>query len=304
MGGDSAELKVGSYKRKRKKSTADEDVFTIMKLLFWVGLGICAMVSVQSNDQRIAIAVIICIVVSVFWLYCVWALDDNGSHIAVRIFESALAALPWLIYLVIRSDRVGVLICTAVVLALLCFETISFILRKKTYILMWVAFGVVFLYLVSSMGFYSFVDKSKVFPFWQVSLILAVAATVVYIILTIKVIFKSEEKLFEKILRPIVIFAMSFMFVWVLTCNLNYALDTDPPKEYITVIEDKDINRIRSRRSKKTEYSFELNINGDIITVNVTKTEYDLYEIGDKFPLEMCSGAFNEPFYISGNISS
>jgi len=91
---------------------------------------------------------------------------------------------------------------------------------------------------------------------------------------------------------------LNYTLMWCVACNMNYAFDRNLPIEYDTVIQEKDI---KSTSRAGTRYTFFLNLDNTLIKLNVSQSEYHAYEVGDSFPLKLYQGAFDDPFYISGN---
>ncbi|MBQ8551778.1 MAG: hypothetical protein IJ428_03080 [Clostridia bacterium] len=87
------------------------------------------------------------------------------------------------------------------------------------------------------------------------------------------------------------------IFFYFYAANLNYALDTAEPSEYMLAVTEKDKDRGTSR--SPTTYDFTFIADGKEINVKIPKSHYDAYDIGDLYPVQKYSGAFGEPFYIS-----
>jgi hypothetical protein len=79
-------------------------------------------------------------------------------------------------------------------------------------------------------------------------------------------------------------------------------LDFEEREEFWAEIEEKDINITHTRRTYRTDYYFYFDIDGKEVKMDVSEREYSFYEEGDYYPIRLYSGAFDDPFYFSGNI--
>ncbi len=127
-------------------------------------------------------------------------------------------------------------------------------------------------------------------PFWEISLVIGIIVGIVYWFY-----HKAKNNSNHWI----------FVFTWVLmtfiianfyASHLNYILDTNEPRQCIAVIEDKE--QIHHRKSADS-YEFQLTVDGETFDLDVPRTEYHEYEIGDTYVFTRYQGAFNEPFFIA-----
>jgi hypothetical protein len=89
---------------------------------------------------------------------------------------------------------------------------------------------------------------------------------------------------------------VSVFVVWANIANLNYVLDFSEPEAYRVNIEDKDHTR---RRKGIDWYTFTVTVNGKPVDIEVSASEYNAYEIGDMYTVNLYKGAFGEPFFIA-----
>ncbi len=142
---------------------------------------------------------------------------------------------------------------------------------------------------------YSFVS----FPWLFLGITLGVSAG---ICLLFFLAFRTADwrKKRDLVWSVILVFFMVAVSVFCFVCHLNYALDFNGAAEQKwAVIVDKDINFGGSRGV--TTYEFELVLDGEEVDLKVSRSEYRHYEIGDHYPVNFYNGAFNVPFYLSGN---
>lgn len=98
------------------------------------------------------------------------------------------------------------------------------------------------------------------------------------------------------------ILILTFFFVSVFADayakHFNYLLDSSEPTVYTVEIADKETHVSRHRGKRRTSYSVKVLVEGKPYSVNVSETEYNGYEIGDPYSLDLYGGAFGKPFVI------
>ena len=97
-------------------------------------------------------------------------------------------------------------------------------------------------------------------------------------------------------------FIISFLITFSIPSHLNYLFDFEEPKEFWAKIEEKDIRIVHTRKRDSKYHYFYFNIDGKEIKMDVSESEYEFYEEGEYYPIKLYSGAFDDPFYFSGNI--
>ena len=126
-------------------------------------------------------------------------------------------------------------------------------------------------------------------PYWYIGLILGV-------IVGVAVVLKFFKK--SGFLACLGVFALTtflcFATVWITTDNLNYGLDFSEPQMCVGEIEKKDLDY--NRRYPDT-YEFKFTLNGDSFYLDVPRSVYIKYDVGDEFAFYLHKGALGEPFY-------
>lgn len=118
--------------------------------------------------------------------------------------------------------------------------------------------------------------------------------TIISIYLVVKKQTLKNLELSEKICLPILVFGLTAALIITGYYNLNYSLDTSKPIiESHTIVDKEYYHSFRS----PDEYKFCFDINNSIISVKVETSDYNSYEIGDRYQLKYSNGFFNEPYY-------
>ena len=95
---------------------------------------------------------------------------------------------------------------------------------------------------------------------------------------------------------------LAFAITGPFAIHLNYALDFSPPKEYSSVIVDKELDRdlrIGKEHRAPTTYEFTVIADGKEYDLAVTRDEYYRYDKGDTYYFYRYEGALGEPFFLS-----
>ena len=95
---------------------------------------------------------------------------------------------------------------------------------------------------------------------------------------------------------------LAFAITGPFAIHLNYALDFSPPKEYSSVIVDKELDRdlrIGKEHRAPTTYEFTVIADGKEYDLAVTRDEYYRYDEGDTYYFYRYDGALGEPFFLS-----
>ncbi len=254
--------------------------------------------ALQSVRDSLAFVIIIRMVISLIPLYFTWIHKSKPEPVIAKLLSTLVAISIWF-PLFLQSSQ-AITIIDMVLFFLLLGYIIYLVLAKKSTFKV-VNFEAMYfgLSMLLMMGDYTYVDNSGGIHFWQASLIVAIIAGVISVVLLKKgVISLKYDRKFDKVSVVILTFFAAFAISWATASNLNYALDTQEPIEYIAVIEDKDMDL---NTKSADEYELKLTFDDKTIKLNVSQSEYYAYEIGDKFPIKLYKGAFNDPYYISGN---
>lgn len=145
------------------------------------------------------------------------------------------------------------------------------------------------------------VDSS--FSFWEPSLIFAILAFLVSIIVVIKLYFPKtgKEKPFlggdrqNIIWIPLAGLMFGFFIPWLCINSFNYAFDVSEPVNQTYTIVEKDIE---GGSRSLTHYDLSLKNDEREIEISVSRSAYEEYEIGDEIVISLYQGAFNVPYYV------
>ncbi len=143
--------------------------------------------------------------------------------------------------------------------------------------------------LLISANSYTFTDGSF-FPFWQWLLPISavIGALAVPLFLRIKLRFWSSVGSF------VLTVFFAFMLLECYTCHLNYALDDSEPQSYVLRIEGKDLDL---HRKSPDSYEFIFTVEGKPLELEVSRSTYRRFEVGDLYPVRLYKGAFGKSFY-------
>ncbi len=140
---------------------------------------------------------------------------------------------------------------------------------------------------------FSISNYSASFSFWKFSLVFGIAVGAVA---TAKWFWK-KSRFWVRVGYFVLISFLAFFLVLAYSVHLNYVLDFDEPQEHVLVIAGKDIDR---HRKGPNTYQFEFTVDGNDFELEVHRTEYNAYAVGDTYRVLQYGGAFNQSFYISG----
>ncbi len=216
--------------------------------------------------------------------------ESKVSSLLVGIWFAVLLALEYLLEL--RTFLWLAMILSAVIVIIkvfICFSDEKEKYDKVSYTL----FGTwSMLFLVIAFPAFSHYSYSSgaFMPFWGISLAIGIIAGIIYGFLHRDRI-NSTHWLFMFLVALIV-----FLVVNIYTSHLNYILDTNEPERRIAVIEDKEHRR---HRKSADSYEFQVTVDGETFDLDVPRSEYYEYEIGDTYVFTEYQGAFNEPFFIA-----
>ena len=137
---------------------------------------------------------------------------------------------------------------------------------------------------------YAFAE-TDLFPLWYVALALGLLCGWLFVA---KLMVKGLS-IGKRIGAFLLIAALSFFAAGAVLAHLNHFFDTSQPKQFVVVIEDKE-----SRHSKHSRHhEFTVTAQGDTFDIEVPRSHYAYYEVGDSYVIEYREGAFGEPYYIA-----
>ena len=142
---------------------------------------------------------------------------------------------------------------------------------------------------------FEFVEK-EFLPFWEISLTAGLASAV---------LFAIKIPRMRKNGQTGVLILSAFLVALGITaatssaiCSLNYLLDENEPERIVAVIEGKDYT---NHRKSNDTYELEFFLEGEKISIDVSRSVYRDSEIGDQFIFYRYDGAFDKAFYMAGD---
>lgn len=142
---------------------------------------------------------------------------------------------------------------------------------------------------------YAFAN-TDLFPLWYVALALGLLCGWLFVA---KLMVKGLS-IGKRIGAFLLIAALCFFAAGAVLAHLNHWFDRSQPKQFVVVIEDKE-----SRHSKHSRHhEFTVTAQGDTFDIEVPRSHYAYYEVGDSYMIEYREGAFGEPYYVAvGGVS-
>ena len=134
------------------------------------------------------------------------------------------------------------------------------------------------------------------FPLWYVALALGLLCGLLFV----AKLMEKGLSIGKRIGAFLIISALCFFAAGATLAHLNHWFDRSQPKQFVVVIEDKE-----SRHSKHSRHhEFTVTAQGDTFDIEVPRSHYAYYEVGDPYVIEYREGAFGEPYYVAvGGVS-
>ena len=200
-----------------------------------------------------------------------------------------------IIYFWIRnfvSTKTDLNILTIIVMISISYSLIRFIkYNEKCKVIFGILIFFGLIYILYSQRFTQINDNIL---FYVITGSFCVLTTIISIYLVVKKQSLKNLELSEKICLPILVLGLTATLIITGYYNLNYSLDTSKPIiESHTIVDKEYYHSFRS----PDEYKFCFDINNSIISVEVETSDYNSYEIGDRYQLKYSNGFFNEPYY-------
>lgn len=200
-----------------------------------------------------------------------------------------------IIYFWIRdflSSKMDLNILTVIIAISIIYSLIRFIkYNEKNKVTIGISLFFVLIFLVYSQRFTQINDSALLYIVMGGFSILT---TIISIYLVVKKQSLKNLELSEKICLPILVFGLTAALIITGYYNLNYSLDTSKPIiESHTIVDKQYYHSFRS----PDEYKFCFDINNTLVSVEVEASDYNSYEIGDRYQLKYSNGFFNEPYY-------
>ena len=142
---------------------------------------------------------------------------------------------------------------------------------------------------------YAFAEIA-LFPLWYVALPLGLLCGWLFV----AKLMEKGLSVGKRIGAFLLISALCFFAAGATLAHLNHWFDRSQPKQFVVVIEDKEY-----RHSKhSSHHKFTVTAQGDTFDIEVPRSHYAYYEVGDSYVIEYREGAFGEPYYIAvGGVS-
>lgn len=134
------------------------------------------------------------------------------------------------------------------------------------------------------------------FPLWYVALALGLFCGWLFV----AKLMEKGLSIGKRIGAFLIISALCFFAAGATLAHLNHWFDSSQPRQFVVVIEDKE-----SRHSKHSRHhEFTVTAQGDTFDIEVPRSHYAYYEVGDSYVIEYREGAFGEPYYVAvGGVS-
>ena len=226
-------------------------------------------------------------------LYFAYFSKNRPKYIVAKILMIFVAAFFWIGLLGI-SGKIR-LIMTLV----FCWISVLYIVGLKVIkdehfpVLTWTLLTLTFIVMLSGLSSYTFLDSPGALKFWGGSLIFGLICGVICAILLFNgAIALKDDRTSEKVALVFLAVAVGFFMFMSSAYHLNYALDPDPPREETVIITNKDVRS----SGKSTKHEFYFWYDGEERKIDVSSDTYDLTEVGDRFEILVCNGAFDKPF--------
>ena len=134
------------------------------------------------------------------------------------------------------------------------------------------------------------------FPLWYVALALGLLCGWLFVAKLMEKGHSAGKQIGMFLLMSLIMFFVAGTVL----AHLNHFFDTSQPKQFVVVIEDKESRH----RKHSSHHKFTVTAQGDTFDIEVPRSHYDYYEVGDSYVIEYREGAFGEPYYMAvGGVS-
>ena len=137
---------------------------------------------------------------------------------------------------------------------------------------------------------YAFAEIA-LFPLWYVALALGLLCGWLFV----AKLMEKGLSIGKQIGTFLIISALCFFAAGATLAHLNHWFDSSQPKQFVVVIEDKESRH----RKHSSHHEFTVTAQGDTFDIEVPRSHYAYYEVGDSYVIEYREGAFGEPYYIA-----
>lgn len=284
-------------KKKQKEKIGLKQIHNLMWVSMWVSLAATALnfflaEFVWDNGENVFIHLILTIILCVPSYLVIWVdWVPKESKIITSVSFAILMLAP-----IVFSHKIELLVDFVISIFIISLM-ISCVKTKKTVnVFIWI-FELVYVFCVFGTHFTNYAYVNLIFfPLWQVAVLVGLIIGIFYVVND----FRKKEGSFLSIVVGFGLFGLVFVFVGIFFIHLNYALDFSEPQRYELIIEEKEYAPSSGGRYSTPHYKFLFNLNGKEINLWVSSSEYEKYEVGDLYAIDLYNGALGEPFYISG----
>ena len=134
------------------------------------------------------------------------------------------------------------------------------------------------------------------FPLWYVALALGFLCGALFVAKVMEKGHSTGKQIGMLLLMSLIMFFVAGTVL----AHLNHFFDTSQPKQFVVVIEDKEYRHSKHSR----HHEFTVTAQGDTFDIEVPRSHYAFYEVGDSYVIEYREGALGEPYYIAvGGVS-
>ena len=134
------------------------------------------------------------------------------------------------------------------------------------------------------------------FPLWYVALALGLLCGWLFVAKLMEKGHSAGKQIGMFLLMSLIMFFVAGTVL----AHLNHFFDTSQPKQFVVVIEDKEYRH----RKHSSHHEFTVTAQGDTFDIEVPRSHYDYYEVGDSYVIEYREGALGEPYYMAvGGVS-
>ena len=142
---------------------------------------------------------------------------------------------------------------------------------------------------------YAFAEIA-LFPLWYVALPLGLLCGWLFV----AKLMEKGHSAGKQIGAFLISSALCFFAAGATLAHLNHWFDSSQPKQFVVVIEDKEYRH----RKHSSHHKFTVTAQGDTFDIEVPRSHYAYYEVGDSYVIEYREGALGEPYYMAvGGVS-
>ena len=226
-------------------------------------------------------------------LYFAYLSKKRPKYFFQKLLMTFLSAFFWLGLLGISGKIRMIIVLAFCWVSILYIIWIRIIKDEHFPVFNWSIFVFVSIIMLSGLSSYTYLDSPGALQFWIAPLILGILCGVICAVLLVKgTIVLKDNRISERVALVIMTVAVGFFMFMSTAYHLNYALDPDPARAETVVITKMEIRS----SGKSTEHELYFWYGGEERKIDVSSDTYDLTEVGDRFEILVCNGAFDKPF--------